>query len=311
MGTPEFAVPSLAALLASRHEVVAVVTRPDRPAGRGLKLQPPPVKVLAGDHGLPVLQPAKIRDGSFLGSILSFSPDLLAVVAYGRIIPADVLEAVPHGGVNLHASLLPRYRGAAPAAWAIARGETTTGITTMRMAAELDAGDIYLQRSTSIGPEETTGELESRLAALGAPFLVETIDAIGTGEIAGIPQDHAAATFAPIIGKQDGVIDWSLDARAIARRVRAFDPWPMACTRLDGKKLGVRMARAAEGDHDSDAASGNAPGTIVTADKRHVIVACGSGTLLELLEVQPEGKRRMAATAAVAGRYLVQGARLV
>lgn len=307
MGTPDFAVPSLEALLDSRHQVAAVVTRPDRPSGRGLKLRPPPVKAVAEKHGLPVLQPVKVRDGSFLDSVTSFAPDVLVVVAYGRILPRPVLMAAPHGGVNLHASLLPKYRGAAPVAWAIARGETVTGITTMRMVEELDAGDIYLQRSTPIGPEETAGELESRLAELGAPFLVETLDALARGEMAGIPQDDAKATFAPVLTKSDGSIDWTMSAREIACRTRAFDPWPTAYTSLGGRGLRIRKARVpAAPPRSGDAA----PGTIVEAGRSRLLVACGEGSVLELVEVQPAGRRRMRAADAVAGRYLTAGARL-
>lgn len=307
MGTPEFAVPSLKALLESRHQVAAVVTRPDRRSGRGLKVHPPPVKVVAQGEGVPVLQPVRIRDTAFLEAVSSYSPDVLAVVAYGRILPPAVLEAAPNGGVNLHASLLPKYRGAAPVAWAIARGESVTGITTMRMVKELDAGEIYLQKSTPIDPGETAAELEARLADLGAPFLVETLDALEQGQMAGIPQDGSKATFAPVLTKSDGHIDWTMSAREIACRTRAFDPWPTAFTSLDGKGLRIRRARPAEAAPDAAPAE---PGTILEAGRGRVLVACGAGSALELLEVQPEGRRRMSASDAVAGRYLTAGSRL-
>ncbi|HXI04306.1 MAG TPA: methionyl-tRNA formyltransferase, partial [Candidatus Saccharimonadales bacterium] len=240
MGTPAFAVPSLAALLSSRHEVAGVITRPDRPSGRGLKITQPPVAQLAASRGVPVHQPVRIRHESFLDLVRSLAPDVLAVVAFGRILPGAVLAAAPEGGVNLHASLLPRYRGAAPVAWAIARGEKVTGITTMRMTERLDAGEILMQRSTPIGEEETAGQLEERLAALGAPFLVETLDALERGEMAGLPQEETEATFAPVIRKEDGRIDWSIPADEISRRIRAFDPWPSAFTDIAGHGLRIR-----------------------------------------------------------------------
>jgi methionyl-tRNA formyltransferase len=307
MGTPSFAVPSLQTLLASRHEIVAVVTRSDRPAGRGLKVQPPPVKALAAASGVPVLQPARIRDPSFVETIRSREPEVLVVVAFGRILPQAVLDTARFGGVNLHASLLPRLRGAAPAAWAIARGERFTGITTMHMIDRLDAGEIYLQKSTPIGPEETAGELEARLAVMGAPFLVETLDALEAGEMAGIPQNEAEATYAPVLEKRDGLIDWSLTAEEIARRVRAFDPWPVAYTLAGGRLLRIRRARPAA---EPGGPGASPPGTLVEAGRHGVFAACGGAARLEILEVQPEGRKRITASEAVGGRYLGEGMRL-
>jgi methionyl-tRNA formyltransferase len=310
MGTPAFAVPSLEALLASRHQVAAVVTRPDRPAGRGRGVKPPPVKSVADGNHVPVLQPEGVRAPAFIEEIRSLGVDVLVVVAFGRILPRNLLEAVPLGGINLHASLLPRYRGAAPIAWAVARGETVTGVTTMKMAERLDAGDILLQRSTAIEPDETTGMLEGRLSEMGAALLVETLDAVDEGNMALLPQREEEATFAPILKKEDGRIDWSLPAEAIARRVRAFDPWPVAFTGSAKGSLRVWRAREASGEDDSAPAGTLEPGLVVAAGAGGVHVLCEGGTRLELLEVQPEGRRRMAAPEAAAGRYFKMGEKL-
>ncbi len=314
MGTPSFAVPAFQAIMASRHSLVGAVTRPDRPSGRGLKLHPPPVKEAALAHGVTVLQPVKIREASFARTVRALSPDVLAVVAYGRILPPDLLEAAPHGGINLHASLLPKYRGAAPVAWAIARGEKVTGITTMKMTAELDAGDILLQRTTPIGEEETAGELEARLAGIGAPFLVDTLDALERGEVAGLPQDEKEASYAPLLSKQEGAIDWGLSAAEIARRVRAFNPWPSSFTHAPRGALAVWRAReSARPDAASAGAppgAGREPGTVMSAGREGLFVACGAGSILELIEVQPQGGRRITGSQAAAGRYVEPGDRL-
>jgi len=305
MGTPHFAVPSLLALLKSRHTVVAALSQPDKPAGRGLSVTPTPVKAAALAHGVEAISAKAVKTEGFLRRVTSLEPDVLAVVAFGRILPETILTAPPHGAVNLHASLLPKYRGAAPAAWAIARGESVTGVTTMKIAAELDAGDVLLQRSLAIQPDETAGGLQEKLAELGAPLLVETLDALEEGSLAGLPQDHAAATFAPILKKEDGLIDWALPAEEIERRVRAFDPWPGAFTSSQGKSMRIWRARVA-----AHPAPSRRPGEIEAASKEGLLVACGGGTALEILEVQPEGKRRMPAAAAVAGRYFAEGAAL-
>jgi len=306
MGTPSFAVPSLQALLASRHAVVAVVTQPDRPAGRGLAVRPPPVKGLALERSIPVLQPAKVRTAEFVDQIRSCTPDLLVVVAFGRILPLPVLEAAPGGGINLHASLLPKYRGAAPIAWAIAGGETVTGVTTMKMAERLDSGDILLQTSTAILDSETTGDLEARLAAIGARLLIDTLDAVEKGTIALLPQKEEQATFAPIIGKQDARIDWSAPASDIALRVRAFNPWPVSFTIARGRGMQVWKARATDAGQEPGAAHSR-PGMVVAAGPGGVRVACGGGSMIEIVEAQPEGRKRMTGAMAAAGRYFAAG----
>ncbi len=307
MGTPSFALPSLQALLGSRHRVAAVVTRPDRPAGRGLDLTAPPVKTLAAKAGVTVLQPEKIRDPDLLGTVRGLAPDAIVVVAFGRILPKDLLDAAPMGGVNVHASLLPRYRGASPVAWAIASGETETGVTTMRMTEKLDAGDILLQESTPIGEEETTGMLEERLAAMGASLLIDTLDALGAGTLAFLPQKEEAATFAPILKKEDARIDWGWEAKVIARRARAFDPWPVAFTTSRGKGMQIWKARAWVPAGGAGGSAALRPGEVLYAGPEGVRVACGGASVLNLLEVQPEGRRRIRSAEAAAGRYFAAG----
>ena len=320
MGTPAFAAASLKSLLEAGHQVCSVITRPDARSGRGLKLHSSSVKELALAQGLPVLQPRSLMERPLLDRVAQLAPELIVVVAFGRILPADLLEAPPRGAVNLHASLLPRYRGAAPIAAAILDGERETGVTTIKMTARLDAGDILLQRATSIGPEETAGQLEARLAEIGSDLLVETLAEIASGNLKTKPQDESRATYAPVLKKQDGIIDWSQQAEEIARRVRAYDPWPAAQTRVwsaaaaAGPRLRVWRARVV-----NLPPRGATPGTILPspgrprtqdADDAGVPVACGGVTALILLEVQPEGGRRMPASQAVSGRYLREGDRL-
>jgi methionyl-tRNA formyltransferase len=301
-GTPEFAVPSLGALLDGPDRVVAVVCQPDRPAGRGQRLHAPPVKVLAESRGVPVEQPLKIRTAEFLSFLAAAAPDLGVVAAYGRILSQALLDVPRLGFINVHASLLPRYRGAAPIQWAIVRGERLTGVTIMQMNERMDEGDVLLQRETPIGPEETYGELERRLALLGAEALSAALDGLSSGSLAPRPQDHAAATLAPIIRKEDGEIDWTRPAEEIARRVRGFNPWPSAFTHVpDGKVLKIHRARAA--------GSGRAgvPGTVVAVGDE-VAVATGQGLLL-VEELQLEGRRRLGAAEFARGGALGVGMR--
>ena len=313
MGTPAFAADSLRALLEAGHDVAAVVTRPDAPAGRGRSLRPSEVKRLAAQRGLPLLQPAGVRGEDFWAQVAALEVDLMAVVAFGRILPGALLDIPPMGAVNVHASLLPLYRGAAPIAWAIARGEARTGVTTQRITERLDAGDILMQRATLIGPEETAARLERRLAPLGADLLVETLEGLARGTLAAVPQDESRATHAPLLRKEDGRIDWSRPAEEIARRVRAFDPWPVARTTLPGPAgRPLLVWRASQPPHGERAAA--VPGTVLatappSAGRAGVLVACGAGALL-LEEVQPAGGARMPAAAAVAGRWLAAGDRL-
>jgi methionyl-tRNA formyltransferase len=315
MGTPDFAAASLTALLDAGHRVTAAVTRPDAAAGRGLKVRPSAVKLLAGRCGIPIWQPESIKDAAFLDQVRSVASDIVVVVAFGRILPSALLEAAPMGAINVHASLLPKYRGAAPVAWAIARGERETGVTTMRMIQRLDAGDILLQRATPIGAQESAGQLEARLSGIGALLLVETLEGLRNGAIVARSQDEAVVCYAPALKKADAMVDWSCRAEQIAWRVRAFDPHPVAHTRTQaprGVTLRIWKARPAQ----AEALPGDAaPGTVLGTTREGsgaggVLIACGEATALLLLEVQPEGRRRMGALEAVSGRHLKEGDRL-
>jgi methionyl-tRNA formyltransferase len=297
MGTPETAVPTLARCLADGHEVAAVWTQPDRPAGRGRQVVAPPVKQYALERGLTVHQPEKIRTDEARTLIESHRADVAVVVAYGRILPTFYLNAPRRGCVNVHFSLLPKYRGAAPVNWAVVCGERETGVTTMRIDEGLDTGAIYLQRATAIGEEETAPELLARLAVSGAALLGETLARLD--EIEPRPQRDEDATHAPTLKREDGLVDWSLSATEIERRVRGFQPWPNAHTSFRGQRLVLWRARpqdAARVDESTDASVPRdyAPGEIVSAHGEDLTIACGGG-VLRLLEVQPEGKRRMSA----------------
>ncbi len=287
-GTPDFAVPSLRALLASADPVVGVVCQPDKPAGRGRQMMSPPVKTTALDANVPVLQPEKLRTPEFIEGLQQWAPDLILVAAYGKILPKAVLDLPRHGCINVHGSLLPKYRGAAPIQWAILRGEPVTGVTIMRMNERMDAGDILLQREVMIGTDETYGELQARLAVLGATVLTEALARLRSGTLTGTPQCEADMTLAPMIKKEDGRIDWAQSATDIARRVRAFHPWPSAFTFLHGKLLKIHRAHATH-----DAVPG--PPGRVAAVHHGVAVATGAGVLL-LDELQLEGRKRLAAT---------------
>ena len=303
LGSGAFAIPSLQALVDAGHEIAAVVTQPDREKGRGRSLQPPPVKPVAEALGLRVLQPKRIRAPEAQEELRALAPELQVVVAYGQILPRAVIDLARRGTINVHSSLLPRYRGAAPIHWAIVNGETETGVTTMMIDEGLDTGPILLSRATPIGAEETTPELEARLAGLGGALLVETIDGLARGTVSPVPQDHAAATQAPMLRKEDGRIDWTLPGRAIARRVRGLQPWPGTTTTHAGKDLKILRAIPA------GATAPGAPGTILSLTYG-LLVACGGGTALRVIEVQPESRRAMPALAFAAGARLAPGARL-
>ena len=302
-GTPEFAVPSLDAVLAV-GEVVAVVTRADKPRGRGLQVEPPAVARAANEYALEVLQPASLRDPAFLARITAPAPDIGVLVAYGRLVPPEVLAIPPHGIVNVHPSLLPRYRGAAPVARAIAAGETETGVTILYLSEELDAGDVILQRTVPIAPDDTTGTLTARLAEEGAALLAEVLRLIEAGRAPRLRQDPALATWAPKLTREDAEIDWRGSAASIVNLVRACDPWPGASTVARGEELKIWRARAAE------APGGTVPAGTVRAvparDGDPLEVAAGRGTV-RLYEVQPPGGRRMSAAAYVRGHRLRAG----
>ena len=313
-GTPEFAVPSLDAVLAV-GEVAAVVTRADKPRGRGLRVEPPPVARAANEYALDVLQPASLRDPAFLARLRALAPDVGVLVAYGRLVPPEVLAIPPHGIVNVHPSLLPRYRGAAPVPRAIAAGDTETGVTILYLSEELDAGDIILQKTVPIGPEDTTRTLTARLAGEGAALLAEALRLIEAGRAPRLPQDHARATWAPRLMREEGRIDWGRPAGAIVNLVRACDPWPGAFTFLKGHELKIWRATAIQGDAGSGtiAAGGPpAPGTVLRVpadDRTPLAVAAGEG-VVHVHEVQPAAGRRMSAAAYARGRALEPGVAL-
>lgn len=288
-GTPQFAVPTLEMLVRAGHDVRTVVTQPDRPRGRGLEVAHSPVKEAALRLGFPILQPAQVRNNpGFRAQMESIAPEAIIVVGYGRIIPQWMLDLPRYGNLNLHASLLPKYRGAAPIQWAIANGETTTGVTTMKIDAGLDTGNILLQRELPIAFEDTAETLSPKLAAIGAELMVQTLREIESGEARPTPQDPAKATLAPILKKEDGRIDFTCPAATLYNRLRGFQPWPGAYTSFRGRQFQIHCARP--GTEQGQLG----PGELSTDGKR-LFAACGSGTLLELIEVQPEGKRRISA----------------
>lgn len=299
-GSPEFAVPSLAAV-ASAHHVVAVVTQPDRPAGRGAKLQPPAIKVLAAELGLPVLQPLKLRDGVVASELGQLAPDLFVVVAYGRILPPDLLVVPRLGPWNVHASLLPKYRGAAPIQWAIVRGEHETGVSIMRMEAGLDTGPVAAQVREPIGPYDTAGMLAPRLASLGAKLLLATLPSISDGSVVLREQDHAAATLAPPLEKADGRLDFAQPAAAVSAHARGMDPWPGASVMLDGESVKVFAPRIVAGSAE--------PGRVLGVTPEGLVVACRDRAVA-FGELQFPGRKRMPAKALVAGHPIPPGARL-
>lgn len=286
MGTPQAAVPSLERILADGHEVVAVYTQPDRPAGRGNKLTAPPVKEVALQHNLQVFQPVKIKTAEALELFKSHNADIAVVVAYGRILPLSFLTAFPKGAVNVHFSLLPKYRGAAPVNWAIVNGEEKTGVTTMKMDVGLDTGDILLVSETEIGEVETAVELMQRLSISGAELLSETLQKFD--QLTPKPQNHDEATFAPIMKKDDGKIDWNLSAKEIVNRIKGFQPFPTSFTIYNGNKLTIWNAEISEIERDEVSV-----GSIVYAVKDSLLVACGENSVLKINELQLQGKNRM------------------
>ena len=298
-GTPLFAVPTLETLVEAGHHIRLVVTQPDRPRGRGLELTPSPVKQVALGLGLPVLQPDKIRaNEEFRAQLTALKPDAVIVVGYGRLIPHWMIDLPSLGNLNVHASLLPKYRGAAPIQWAVAEGEFVTGVTTMRIDAGLDTGDILLQRELPIAAEDTSITLAPKLAAMGAALMAETLKDLEAGTLKARPQDHARASMAPILKKQDGQIDFRRPAPEIWNRVRGFQPWPGAFTTFRGKQLQVWAARPVEAE---------VPTGTIKMEGHLPLVGCGAHTSLELVEVQVEGKRRMSALDFVNGYGLHDG----
>jgi methionyl-tRNA formyltransferase len=310
MGTPEFAVPSLARLVSDGHKVVAVFTQPDKPAGRGKQLHEPPVKGFALEHNITVYQPAKIKTNEEVRSIFArINPDACIVAAYGKILPQWLLDIPRLGCINVHASLLPKYRGAAPINWAIANGERETGVTIMQMDAGMDTGAMLSRRAIEIGADETTPELTARLAQLGAELLSGALPVIERGEMTPLPQDNDAATYAPILKREDGLIDWQLTARDISNRVRAFQPWPGVYTTFRSARLNFWRAHEVAPQANSDNAN-IAVSAITAIDNAGIIIACADQTALRVEELQIEGKRRMPARDFANGMRLVIGERL-
>lgn len=303
MGTPRIAAATLDELLTGPDAVVGVVTQPDSSAGRGQKTSPSPVRQLAETHGIPVLAAEKIRTAEFLEALRQWRPDIIVVVAYGRILPITILELAPQGCVNVHYSLLPKYRGAAPAAWTIINGEAQAGVSTMKLVEKMDAGAIYLQEAVDLNGTETTGTLQAQLTPVGAKLLLETLSQLKAGTLTAKEQDENLATLAPILTKEDGRIDWQRPAPEIERRIRGFDPWPGSFTQCAGKLLKIHRAQLVATERRG------APGEIVRADGGGFWVAAGAG-MLSLGEVQQENKKRLAGVEFIKGARLKPGDRL-
>ncbi len=300
MGTPEFAVPSLERLIADGHEIAGVYTQPDKPRNRrGLKLTPTPVKVAALAHDLPVFQPVTLKDEAVQDQVRALAPELIVVAAYGKLLPKAVLEAPKYGCINVHSSLLPKYRGAAPIHWAILNGEKETGVTIMYMAEGLDTGDIISQAATPIDPDETVEQLHDRLAEMGAKLLGETVTAIGNGTAVRTPQDESQHTYAPLLSRALSPIDWTRPGRAIHDQVRGLVPWPAAVTQVGGVNVKV-FATELTGE-----TSAKAPGTLVAADKKGISFVAGDGSVVRLLEIQADGGKRMKAADYLRGHPVV------
>jgi methionyl-tRNA formyltransferase len=300
MGTPRFALPSLQILIDRSEQIAAVVTQPDRPAGRGQHIALPPIKELALKHHLPVLQPVKVRDAQFIAQIKELSPDLIVVVAFGQILPRALLDIPPYGCVNVHASLLPFYRGAAPINWVLINGETETGVTLMLLDEGMDTGDMLLQEKLPLMPTDTVATLHDKLAQSGARLLGKSLDELGSAGWTCIPQDHARATYAPLLKKEDGLIQWQKSAREIHNQIRGMNPWPGCFTYFNGKLLKVFAAEVRE--HETQ----GTPGSIIEISESGITVATGNGMLV-LKEVQLEGKKRLPVEEFVKGKAVKCG----
>ena len=289
MGTPDFASASLKKLIDERFDVVGVFTQPDKPKGRGMELCASPVKELALENGLPVFQPVKMRDGTALEQIKALEPDILVVVAYGRILPDDILAVPKYGAINVHGSLLPKYRGAAPIQWAVLNGDKVTGVTTMYLASEMDTGDIIYTAETEIGEYETSGELFDRLKDMGAELLVKTLRDIDAGTAPRAPQDHSKASYVTMLDKSICPIDWNKTPREVLKHIYGLQPWPVATMELDGRTVRVFAAKYTDGKTEK------MPGAVVSTDKGGLEIACAGGETLLITELQAPGKKRMGA----------------
>lgn len=289
MGTPDFAAASLKKLIDEKRDVVGVFTQPDKPKGRGMELAASPVKVLALENGIPVYQPVKMRDGTALEMIKALEPDILVVVAYGRILPDDILAVPKYGAINVHGSLLPKYRGAAPIQWAVLNGDKITGVTTMYLASEMDTGDIIYTAETEIGEYETSGELFDRLKDMGAELLVKTLRDIDAGTAPRAPQDHSKASYVTMLDKSICPIDWNKTPREVLKHIYGLQPWPVATMELEGKTVRVFAAKYTDGKTEK------VPGAVVSTDKGGLEIACADGEALLITELQAPGKKRMGA----------------
>ena len=289
MGTPDFASASLKKLIDEKFDVVGVFTQPDKPKGRGMELCASPVKELALENGLPVFQPVKMRDGTALAQIKALEPDILVVVAYGRILPDDILAVPKYGAINVHGSLLPKYRGAAPIQWAVLNGDKITGVTTMYLASEMDTGDIIYTAETEIGEYETSGELFDRLKDMGAELLVKTLRDIDAGTAPRAPQDHSKASYVTMLDKSICPIDWNKTPREVLKHIYGLQPWPVATMELEGKTVRVFAAKYTDGKTEK------VPGAVVSTDKGGLEIACAGGETLLITELQAPGKKRMGA----------------
>lgn len=290
MGTPDFASASLKKLIDEKFDVVGVFTQPDKPKGRGMELCASPVKELALENGLPVFQPVKMRDGTALAQIKALEPDILVVVAYGRILPDDILAVPKYGAINVHGSLLPKYRGAAPIQWAVLNGDKVTGVTTMYLASEMDTGDIIYTAETEIGEYETSGELFDRLKDMGAELLVKTLRDIDVGTAPRTPQDHSKASYVKMLDKSLSPIEWAKTPREVIKQIYGLQPWPVATAELDGKVFKIYSAEYTQNKTDK------APGSVVSAGKKGIEIACLDGETVLITELQAAGKKRMKAS---------------
>ena len=304
MGTPEFAVPSLQILLAKGENVVCVVTQPDRPKGRGRKVLPPPVKVLASEAAIPVLQPEHIRGDDFRSALEKYKPDLIVLTAYGNILPHHIINLPPLGTINVHGSLLPKYRGAAPIQWALINGETETGVTIMQMDEGIDTGDILFQEKITLEKTDTTGTLSVKLAELGGAALGKALELLRGDSLVPVKQDDAQACLAPLLKKEDGLVDWFKSAEQLSCLIRGLDPWPSAFTTLAGKRL--RLFSPEIVADNSCQSNVTEPGTVCQADRNGLLVATGNGCLL-IREIQAEGSRRMNVEAFIRGNPIQPG----
>ena len=304
MGTPDFAVPSLEALLQSDDTVVGIVTQPDKPKGRGQTMAASPIKQVAEKAGVPIAQPVKMKDPAFLDVLRAWQSDFIVVTAFGRILPQIILDLPSKGCVNVHGSLLPKYRGAGPIQWALINGERETGITTMMMDAGMDTGAMLLQQRVAIDPDETAGSLSTKLAKVSGPLLIETLRRLKEGTLTPQPQDHSQATMAPLLKKEDGQIDWTASANEIANRIRGLSPWPGAFSYAGGERWTIWKAHPLQ-----DSSADGEPGTAVAVTKDAVHVATGRG-LLAVTELQPANSRRMSVQQYIAGHRLSPGFRL-